>query len=97
MLIISLLRYRATVHPLKPTISRRKLKVVCGLVYLAGLIAACGAGFPLCFIKSTVLRDAFLNFFYAFMVFFAYLVPTIFMAVVYFKISRSLMKQKKNT
>ena len=29
MLIISVLRYRATVHPLKPAISRRKLKVVC--------------------------------------------------------------------
>jgi hypothetical protein len=27
MLIISVLRYRATVHPLKPAISRRKLKV----------------------------------------------------------------------
>ncbi|CAB4001697.1 neuropeptide FF receptor 2-like, partial [Paramuricea clavata] len=39
MLVISLLRYRATVHPLKPAISRRKLKVVCGLVYLFGLFA----------------------------------------------------------
>ena len=36
MLIISLTRYRATVHPLKPAISRRKLKVVCGLVYFLG-------------------------------------------------------------
>jgi hypothetical protein len=31
MLIISVLRYRATVHPLKADVSRRKLKVVCGL------------------------------------------------------------------
>jgi hypothetical protein len=34
MLIISLLRYRATVHPLKPDVSRRKLKAICGLVYV---------------------------------------------------------------
>ena len=51
MLIISVLRYRATVHPSKPAVSRRKLKVVCGLVYLGGLIAACGIHLPLCFIN----------------------------------------------
>ena len=39
MLIISVLRYRATVHPLKPAISRRKLKVVSGLLYIVGFIA----------------------------------------------------------
>jgi hypothetical protein len=32
MLVISVLRYCATVHPLRPTISRRKLKVFCGLL-----------------------------------------------------------------
>ena len=40
MLIISVLRYRATVHPLKPDVSRRKLKVVCGLVTLLVLLQA---------------------------------------------------------
>ena len=95
MLIISLLRYRATVHPLKPAISRRKLKVVCGLVYLVGLIAAGGVGLPLCFIKSNVVLDAFWKFCHAFFIFFVYFVPTIFMAVVYCKIGRSLIKQNK--
>ena len=33
MLIISVLRYRATVHPLEPAISRRKSKVVSGLPF----------------------------------------------------------------
>ena len=51
MLIISVLRYRATVHPLKPAISRRKLKVVCGLVYLVGFIAGYGTRLPLCFMQ----------------------------------------------
>ena len=94
MLIISLLRYRATVHPLKPVISRRKLKVVCGMVYLVGLIVAGGVHLPLCFIKSNVV-DAFWKFYWAFFFFFVYFVPTIFMAVVYCKIGRSLIKQNK--
>ena len=51
MLIISLLRYRATVHPLKPDVSRRKLKVVCGLVYIVGLIAGYATYLPVCFMQ----------------------------------------------
>ena len=96
MLIISLLRFRATVHPLKPAISRRKLKVVCGFVYLLGLIVASGVDLPLCFIKSNVVLDAYWKLYYAFLISFVYLVPTIFMAVVYCKIGRSLIKQNKH-
>ena len=95
MLIISLLRYRATVHPLKPSISRRKLEIVCGLVYLVGFIVAGGLGLPLCFMKSNVALHAFWKFCCAFFIFFVYFVPTIFMAVVYCKIGRSLIKQNK--
>jgi hypothetical protein len=51
MLIISVLRYRATVHPLKPDVSRRKLKVVCGLVYLVGFIAGYATRLLLCFMQ----------------------------------------------
>ena len=96
MLIISLLRYRATVHPLKPAISRRKLKVVCGLVYLVGLIAGCGIHLPLCFIKSNAVYVAYLKFNLTFLMFFGFFVPAVFMAVVYYKISRSLIKQNKH-
>ena len=96
MLIISLLRYRATVDPLKPAIRRRKLKRCCGLVYIVGLIAACGTGLPQCFIKSNIVYVAHQKFYGAFGIFFIYLAPTIFMAVVYYKIGRSLMKQNKH-
>ena len=95
MLVISLLRYRATVHPFKPANSRRKLKIICGLVYLVGPIVECGIRLPRCFIKSKVVYVACLKFYYAFWMFFGYFVPTIFMAVVYYKISRSLIKQNK--
>jgi hypothetical protein len=96
MLIISLLRYRATVHPLKPEVSRRKLKVVCGLVYIVGFIAGYATNLPLCFrmqwndvaiVYDKVLRGYVISCFYFF--------PTIFMAVVYYKISRELMKQNR--
>ena len=96
MFIISLLRYRAIVHPLKPAISRGKLKIVCGLVYLAGLIVGFGIRLPLCFIKSKVAYVAYLKFYRAFWIFFVYFIPTIFMAVVYYKKSRSLIKQNKH-
>ena len=95
MLIISLLRYRAIVHPLKPAITRRKLKVVCGLVYIVGSIVGCGIRLPRCFIKSNVVIVAYKKFYYAFRIFFVYFIPTILMAVVYYKISRSLIKQNK--
>ncbi len=52
MLVISVLRYRATVHPLKPAITRRKLKVVCGLVYVVGLIGGYGPIAPECLLIS---------------------------------------------
>ena len=91
MLIISVLRYRATVHPLKPAIIRRKLKVVCGLVYLGCLIAGYGVFLPECFLND----DSYWKFRHAGTVFFL-IVPTIFMAVVYYKIGRALIKQNKH-
>jgi hypothetical protein len=97
MLIISLLRYRATVHPLKPAVSRRKLKVVCGLVYIVGFIAGYATYLPLCFMQRT--SDVAIVYYkvhngYAISCF--YFFPTIFMAVVYYKISRELIKQNKH-
>ena len=93
MLIISLLRYRATVQPLKPAISQRKLKIVCCLVYLVYLIAGCGAHLPSCFIKSS--DDFAKKFDYAFWIFFGLFLPTICMAIIYHKIARALIKQHK--
>ena len=96
MLIISVVRFRAVVHPLKPAISRRKLKTACVLVHIVGLVVAGGTRLPLCFIKSTTwYYVAFWKFYYACKVFFVSLGPTIFMAVVYYKIGCGLIKQKK--
>ena len=95
MLIISLIRYRATVHPFKPPISRQKLKIFCGLVYLVGLIVTCGIRLPQCFTKSKVVIETYKKFYYGLWMFFGCFVPTIFMTVVYYKIGRALIKQNK--
>jgi hypothetical protein len=96
MLIISLLRYRATVHPLKPDVSRRKLKVVCGLVYIVGFIAGYGTYLPLCFMQRTSDVAIVYNKVYnGYIVSCFYFFPTIFMAVVYYKIGRELIKQNR--
>ena len=92
MLIISVLRYRATVHPLRPAISRRKLNVFCGLVYIVGFIVGYGTYLPSCFVRQNFYRFIRLS-----IVIVIYnLLPTIFMAVVYYKIGRALLKQSKH-
>jgi hypothetical protein len=94
ILIISLLRYRATVHPLKPEVSRRKLKVVCGLVYIVGFIAGYGTRLPLCFMQHNDFA-VYEKVFYGYAISCFYFFPTIFMAVVYYKIGRELIKQNR--
>ena len=96
MLIIAVLRYRATVHPLKPDISRRKLKTVFSLSYILGLIAGCGSVLPLCVMTSADARMKYSLYYHGYATFCFYLFSTVFMAVVYYKIGRALIKQNKH-
>jgi hypothetical protein len=95
MLIISLLRFRATVHPLKPDISRRKLKVVYSLVYIVGFIAGYATYLPLCFMQWNDVVIVYAKVYNGYIVSCFYFFPTIFMAVVYYKIGRELIKQNR--
>ena len=54
MLIISVCRHRAAVHPSKPTISRQKLRFVCALVYIIGLILGYGLSMPFCLVNEAL-------------------------------------------
>ena len=94
MLIISVLRYRAIVHPWKPAISRRKLKVVCALVYIVAFIAGYGTFLPVCFMNDAAI--VYTKFYFGYFVFCFYFFPPIFMAVVYYKIGRALIEQNKH-
>jgi hypothetical protein len=97
MLIISVLRYRATVHPLKPDASRRKLKVVCSLVYTVGFIAGYATNLPLCFMQQTSdVAIVYEKVLHGYVISCFYLFPTLFMAVVYYKIGQALAKQNKH-
>jgi hypothetical protein len=95
MLTISVLRYRATVHPMKPAISRRKLKLVCGLVYVVALIAGYGPSLPICFLPRNELEIVYEKSFFAHIMICFIFIPTIFMIVVYIKIGRTLSEHKE--
>lgn len=93
MLIISVLRYSATVHPLKPAISRQKLKVVCGFGYTVGLVMGYGTGIPECFVRKDNRPYWMSRYTFALLL---YSAPVFFMGVVYFKICRSIIKQNRD-
>ena len=95
MLIISVLRYRAIVHPLYPATDRRKLKVVCGLVYVAGFAVGYGPAIPLCFLNNSA-GMVYYKYLQVYIVICFLFSPTLFMAVVYFRIGRTLAKKDKH-
>lgn len=93
MLLIAVLRYRATVHPLKPAVSGRKFYVCCGSGYLIGLFAGLGIGVPECLLRTD--REAYWMSRYSFSLFF-YCAPISCMAVLYFKTCQALVRQNKH-
>ena len=92
MLIISVLRFRAVVHPLNPSFSRRKIKIICGLACIIGLVTAVLLTNLEC-MKFPPRR----YYIYEWLPFFAcfYIFPIIFMTVTYSIIARALIKQRK--
>ncbi|XP_046853021.1 bombesin receptor subtype-3-like [Xenia sp. Carnegie-2017] len=92
MLIISVLRYRAIVHPLKLSFSRQKIKIVCGLAYIIGLVTTVGMTFQECIVDPQARY-----FIYELFAFYScfYIFPIIFMTVTYSIIAQALIKQRK--
>ena len=95
MLVISVFRYRATVHPLKPAITRKKVKVICGLVYIVGFILGYGVSLPLCLISKKDAANVYEKFLWGYFILLFYFSPTLFMAAVYHQIGRALVNQSK--
>jgi hypothetical protein len=96
MLIISLLRYRTTVHPLKPDVSRRKLKVVCGLVYIVGFIAGFMQHICRYVSCSGTMSQLFMKKFFMVIPYHAFTFSQQYLWLWFiFKICRELMKQNK--
>ena len=95
MIFISVIRYRATLHPLKPALSGRKMRNVCCLVYIFGLIAGYGSSMPYSILYGKDMPIIYLKFDSVYLIFFYYTFPTLFMAVIYYKICRELIQQNK--
>ena len=95
MLVISVFRYRATVHPLKPAITRKKVKAICGFVYIVGFILGYGVSLPLCLISKKDVAIAYEKFRRSCIILFFYFFPTLFLAVIYYKIGQALVNQSR--
>ena len=95
MLVISILHYRSVIHPLKPVIARKKLKVICCLVYLFGIVAGFGKASPSCFLLSKRTKNIYDKFDTAYVISCYNFLPTLFMSVIYFKIFRRLLQHSK--
>lgn len=100
MAIISVLRYRATVHPLKPSFSRRKLNKILTIVYIFSFVMGYLLRFPFClslFVRGKDFSRFLLVFRFVFVVIFFFLsVPTaVFLTIIYSLIARGLFKQGK--
>ena len=95
MMLISVLRYRAIVCPLKLSLSQLKIKIVCGLAYIIGLVTTVGMTIRECILES--MDPKRLRYFYELSAFYAcfYILPIIFMSVTYSIIARTLSKQRK--
>ena len=93
MLFISVIRYRAAIHPLKPALSGRKMKNACCVVYIFGLIAGYGPAVPLSF--AYVIPNIYYDSFFIYFIICYCIFPTLFMAVVYHKICRELIQQSE--
>ena len=95
MVIISVFRYRATIHPFKTAIKKRKLIIACSFVYVVSLTYGCAVLIHKCYVHSW--NTTFSKFTEGFALLFVYLTPTIFMSVAYYKIGRALRRAKENT
>ena len=71
------------------------MKNVCCLVYIFGLIAGYLPAVPLSSLFGKDITRIYDNFHSSYVIFCYYIFPTLFMAVVYYKISRELIKQNK--
>ena len=92
MLVISAFRYRVVVQ-LNPVLSRRKVKIVCCLVYIVSFIAGYGPTVPLSITDWKDKRLSYDTYHSTYLISCYYTLPTIFMAVIYYKIHRELIKQ----
>ena len=91
MLIISILRYRASAYPLKIPMSKRRLKMTCVIVYIASFILGYVLHVPYCtdnHERNVILKIQRL------LLIFGFFLCNLAIAVIYYRIARVLHNQR---
>lgn len=100
LLLISALRYRAIVHPLKPPIRRRTLKIMSSVVYVWAITSVIPYVLVLRFHETYGCYEEWpmdsLNIAYTiFLACVQYFIPVVCVSVVYFKIGKKLLTRNR--
>ena len=102
LVIISLVRYRATVHPFKPAVSRRNLKILLTFVYVSTIICIIPYVLVLKFDRTIGCHEEWplesLNSAYTILLACVqYFIPAALLSIIYFKICKNLVTQNNRT
>ena len=92
MLVISIIRYRAVLHPLKPSISSRLFKVVFCFVYISSIFIS-GPNLYCCLVPSSSFLQTNGLMLQSSRAVIWYCLPVTIMSVIYWKICRELIRQ----
>ena len=95
LLIISILRYRATIQPLEPAISRTTLKIISTIVYVLGTICIIPYVMVLRFDEMSGCyeewpKQSFNTAYTIFLSVVQFFLPVAFLAIIYFKIGKEI-------
>ena len=100
VVLIAIFRYRAVLHPLKPAVSRSKLRVVVGVVYLWAIACVVPFILVLKFTDDVCFEEwpnSTLNIIYTFfLTTVQYFLPVLILFILYYKICKALKTQSKN-
>ena len=99
MVLIAIFRYRAVLHPLKPAVSRSKLRIVVGVAYLCAIASLIPAVFVLKFTDVCFPEwpNPTLSIIYTFfLTTVQYFLPVPILFILYYKICKALDIQSKN-
>ena len=95
MIVIAIFRYRAVLYPFKPAVSRSKLRVIVGAVYICVTICAVTGSLPSakdCFPEWPISLP---NVLHIISYSIQWLIPVAVLSILYYKICRELKKQSK--
>ena len=95
MIVIAIFRYRAVLYPLKPAVSRSKLRVIVGAVYICVTICKVAGSFLSIAEKCLPEWPSSADILHIISFSIQWLLPVAVLSILYYKICRELRKQSK--